>query len=522
MLRGGEIRYIPGMSDEEFEHRVSFEPGEMAGNVRLGKLEMMYEELFAEVIEDGIITQEERQKLDRMAESLGLDKARLRSLELALQSAYEARHQVVIKEMYENEEDLQGPRASLQVGPDSGPLQKRIQFLESRVAELEHQLEEARANVSVEVDLSGVTAKDVPDDDPIELQRRLRHDPRDEAALHSLYRVYDKKNDADAKWCVAQALVYLNQASPDERAHFNQFRETALIKPKSALSGDAWSRLLLHPDEEPLVGEIFSVVAPAVLVGRMSALRRDKMLPKLDPARRQDPATSTIQAVRCFAWAAAILGMHAPILYADPDFEGTTELVPAMPPATKLGQKALSGRSAAELAFIAGKHLAVHRSQEFMRGIIPNIADLEDIFLAALSIGNPQIPMNERGKQIVVPIARAIEPILEPNAIDALRGHFLRFVEEGGRTNLQRWASAADRTAWRAGMLLSNDLRAAHAVFELEIRGAQRSEPSKGSVGGAPDREDKEKLQERMDDLLTFVSSDRYGKLRKQLGIAIS
>ena len=486
------------MSDD-FEQRLSFEPGEIAANVRLGKLEMMYEELFAEVIEDGIITQEERQKLDKMADSLGLDKGRLRSLEQALQSAYESRNKVVIKELYESDEDKEGPRASLQVGQDAGA-QKRIAFLEARVAELERQLEEARANVSVEVDLSGVTAKDVPEDDPIELQRRLRHDPRDEGALHSLFRVYDKKNDADAKWCISQALVYLEQATPDERAHWTKHRETALIRPKTALSAEAWSRLLLHPDEEPLVGEIFAVVAPAVLLGRLSAMRRDKILPKLEGSQRQDPATSTIQAVRCFAWAASILGMHAPALFADPDFAGTAELVPAMPPATRLGQKSLSGRSAGELAFIAGKHLAHHRAQEFMRALIPNIADLEDIFLAALSIGNPAIPLNDRAKQVVVPIAKAIEPILEPTAIDQLRGHFLRFVEEGGRTNLQRWASAADRTAWRAGFLLANDLKAAHAVFELD---------------------DREKVRERMDDLLAFCSSDRYGKLRKQIGIAV-
>ncbi len=134
-----------------------------------------------------------------------------------------------------------------------------------------------------------------------------------------------------------------------------------------------------------------------------------------------------------------------------------------MPPATRIGGKSLSGRSAAELAFIAGKHLAHHRAQEFMRALIPGIADLEDIFLAALSIGNPGMPMNDRGKQIVVPIAKAIEPILEPLAIDQLRGHFLRFVEEGGRTNLQRWASGVDRTVCRAGLLLANDLRAAQS-----------------------------------------------------------
>ena len=107
---------------------------------------------------------------------------------------------------------------------------------------------------------------------------------------------------------------------------------------------------------------------------------------------------------------------------------------------------------------------------------------------------------SEKVKQLVVPIAKAIEPILEPLAIDRLRGHFLRFVEEGGRTNLQRWAAAVDRTAARAGLLLSDDLRAAHAVFEME---------------------DRARAAEKMDDLLVFMLSDRFAKLRRQIGIAV-
>ena len=48
----------------DFEHSQRFELGEVTGNVRLGKLEAMYEELFAEVIEDGVITQEEMDALN--------------------------------------------------------------------------------------------------------------------------------------------------------------------------------------------------------------------------------------------------------------------------------------------------------------------------------------------------------------------------------------------------------------------------------------------------------------------------
>lgn len=496
----------PSDREMSFQHSASFEPGEISGNVRLGKLEMMYEELFAEVIEDGIITAEERQKLDTMAESLGLDRARLRNIEVALQAAYESRHRVVIKVMYESAEDQAGPRASIAVLDEPTDqrtlaLQRRVTFLEARVLELQSALEVAQSHIAVEVDLSDVAPqKKDAEDDPIELMKRLRHDARDAESLHALFRVYQKQGDTDRAFCIAHALTYLGVAEETERALYTQHRETALIRPKAALSNDAWGRLLLHPDEEALVGEIFSVVTPAVLLGRIAALRRDKLLPKLDPARRQDPATSTLQSIKCFAWAASILGMGSPPLFADPDFEGTVEIVPAMPPATRIGQKALSGRSASELAFLAGRHLTYQREHEFMRALIPGIADLEEIFLAALSIGNPGMPLNDRVRQLVVPIAKAIEPILEPAAIDRLRGHFMRFVEEGGRTNLQRWASGVDRTASRAGFLLANDLKSASAVFELE---------------------DNARAHEKMDDLLSFVVSDRYGKLRKQIGISV-
>ncbi len=489
----------------DFQHQASFEAGEIAGNMRLGKLEAMYEELFAEVIEDGVITQEERSQLDKMADRLGLDKSRLRKLEQALQAAYEARNRIVIKDLSFNDEPPPATIAPLEIATDQRTLalERRIKFLEGRIKELETELEDARAHVSVEVDFSDAAPakKDVPDDDPAELARRVRHDPRDVDSLHALFRLYKKANDNDRQWCVAQVLAYLEAANGEEKECYIKHREAALIRPTASVTQEAWKRLLFHPEEEALIGEIFSVVVSAVLIGRLSALRRDKQLIKLDPARKQDPATTTVQAVRCFHWASAILGMHSPALFADPDFEGFVEMVPGVPPASRIGAKALSGRSAAELAFLAGRHLANYREEHFVKMLVPSARGLEDIFLAALSIGNPGLPLSAQVKQLVVPIAKAIEPILEPAAVDRLRGHFLRFVEEGGRTNLQRWATASDRTLSRAGLLLSNDLKAAHAIFSLE---------------------DKTHVGEKMDDLMSFVVSDRYAKLRKQIGIAIA
>lgn len=493
------------MADTTFEHRQGFEVGEVAGNVRLGKLEAMYEELFAEVIEDGVITQEERAQLDKMADSLGLDRARLRKLELALQAAYEARNRVVIRDLSEDEPE---PKSIAVLEPATDQrtlaLERRVKFLEARVRELQGELEEARARVAVEVDLSDLAAAPnaiVPEDDPIELLRRLRHDPRDEGSLHALHRAAKKAGDLDQQWRVASVLSFLGTATPEEREIFERHKEAALIRPTASLTQEAWRRLLFHPEEEPILGEIFATVVSAVLIGRISAMRRDKQLPKLDPARKQDPAQTTIQAVRCFHWASAILGMQSPTLYADPDFSGIVEMVPGIPPSSRIGASALSGRSAAELAFIAGSHLANYREEHFVRMLVPSARGLEDVFLAALSIGNPGLPLKAEVKQLVVPIAQAIEPILEPPQIDRLRGHFLRFVEEGGRTNLLRWSNAVEGTSARAGLLLANDLGAAHGVLSVE---------------------DKAHVDEKMEDLLGFVVDARYGKLRKQIGIALS
>jgi hypothetical protein len=496
------------MTEQQASFELSeFEAGEVSGNMQLGRLESYYEELFAEVIEDGIITADERARLDRMADSLGLDRARLRRLEQALQAAYEGQrrvtiHEEVIPEAFEERESL----SPVEPATDARTLalQRRIVTLEAKVQELEAALAQAESQLSVEVDFSGVSnvtgGEDRAEIDIADVERHVQHDPRDEANVRALFRHYGRTGDRDRQWCTSAVLAHLKLANAEESELFAKHRPVGLIRPKASLGREAWTRLLFHPEQEVLVGEIFAVVAPAVLMGRISALRRDKVLPQLDPTKKQDATKSTIQAVRSFAWGAAILGMSAPHLYADPSFAGTVEMVPAVPPATRIGAQGLAGRSAPELAFLAGRHLAYFRSESFIRLLVPQLRDFEEIFLAALSVGNPGLPLRAEVRELVIPIAKAIEPILEPIAIDHLRGYFLRFVEEGGRANLQRWVTAVDRTAARAGLLLAADLDAAKAMLTLD---------------GV------EAVSEKMDDLLVFMLSERFGKLRRQVGIAI-
>jgi hypothetical protein len=298
---------------------------------------------------------------------------------------------------------------------------------------------------------------------------------------------------------VAQVLYALSAASPEERALVERFRHQGLIAPSASISANAWVDLLFHPEEEVLTGQIFSLIAPAVLVGRVTALRRDKKLYHPDPTAKQDAAKSTITAVRALPWAAAILGLATPPIYVEKDRDVGFALMPGVPPFTVIGKRVLSGRTQLEHAFLVGRHLSWYRQEHYLKTLFSGVPDLEDLFLAALTIGNPGLPIAEDMRRRVAPIAHAIQPLLEAQHVDALRGCFLRFVEEGGRTNLQRWSSATEKTACRAGFVLSNDIASALRVLSSE-------EGPDGELGK---------------DLLAFAASERYFKLRRQLGIAI-
>lgn len=492
--------------DQTFEHSESFQAGEVSGNLQLTEYEIAYQRLFAEAIEDGVITADERSRLAKAAESLGLDRGRIEQLELALKASYEAHHGLAVVHADGQEEVLPlGPRGDEltdeSVDEHTRALQRRVAQLENLLIQMQEELKRARSEVAIDVDLDGLDAAELPVDDPDALRRRLAHDPRDVRTLRALYRAEEHEGRVDRQWCAAHALVYLDAADDGERLFFARHRSEGLIQPSQSLDGTGWQRHLFHPDDEVLTGRIFATVVSAVLLGRVSAMRKAKALPELDPNKLQNPTTSTVQAVRCFSWSASILGMAPPPLYTDPAFAGTVQMVPGVPPASRLGKQTLSGRRPEELAFLAGRHLAYYREERFVRLLFPDVAELQDLFLAALLIANPSLPLEGDAKRRVEPVAKAIESLLQAGQIDRLRAAFNRFVEEGGRTNLQRWMWATDRTALRAGLLLCDDLAVARRMLELE---------------GADDQD------ALMDDLLVFCTSEDYASLRDQLGIVVA
>jgi hypothetical protein len=521
------------MSDDApwFDYDATTYHKETSG-IDVEKLEVDYAELYTRALGEGPIAAETRARLDRAAQAFGLDPARLRRIEEAVRAAFEAGQRA------------RGPAPAWQVpaardseavalfGPASDPmvaaLQRRIAVLEAqnaelasraklaaiRVAELERdlslrtaELERNRAaNVHVDVDVDLARLVEGPGgtpgyspDDPAELHRRVRERPRDPDAYRALFRALKRPEEFDRRWCVAHALVFLGAAGQDERAVFERRRPQQLIRSIRSVAPAEWRELVFDPETDVLPGDVFSIIAPAVLLCRVATAPRDGSA-ALNAAMRIDPERTTVQIARCFLWSSALLGIRTPPLYAAPEWQGLTAMAIAVPPACKLGRAALAERNARELAFVAGRHLAWHRDEHFVVTLASSTRDLEDLFLAALSIGNPGLPLSADVRRRIDPVRRGIEPLLEAPALEKLKSCFLRFVEGGGRARLGAWAAAADRVSTRAGLLLANDLMAAKAMLDVE----------------GPEHADA-----RMDELLVYSTSERYAKLRHRIGTAL-
>lgn len=564
------------MSDDSFIHdEATFDAAESPAGIEVDEAETKYAELFREVIWDGVISGEERERLNEAAKLFGLAPVRVAKLEEALTAAYEAQHRVRVVDASESEEgadESERPLAPLATSSDPRfqALQRRIAVVEARNEELrqdnvelrekagrledfvarlqlalEHnveRLEQTRSQLGGEGEeravaagaLGGVDEPGPPEVsgllrpredrdsysppaprggaadrggaassrlDPAEIHRRVRREPRDVGLLRALYSALQRADDLDRRWCISHVLCYLGEANDEEQALCDQHAPRHVVRPARAVNKDEWSELLMHPDQDRLTGEILADVAPAVLLGQMTALRKKGVSAPPDGAEEIEPRQSKLQPVRSIVWAAAFLGLKVPAITVAPDADFLIELQLLPKPVTRLGKQALVGRSSRELAFMAGWHLSWYRGEHILGRLTDSTRQLEDLFLAALMIGNPGLPMTDEVKRRVEPLARTIAPLLDTSSIDKLREYFTLFVEQGGRTNLARWRRAADQTAACTGLLLANDLHAAEAVLKLD---------------------DADKLTERMNELIVYFTAGRCSLLRKRIGIAVA
>jgi golgin subfamily B member 1 len=320
-------------------------------------------------------------------------------------------------------------------------------------------------------------------------------DELDPSRYAPVFAAYQQDGHSDAMFLVAMALEEIAAADVDQRALVEQLRSVSPLRARGTLDAAAWA-LLRPAGSDELLCAIFGSVARAGVLARLEQLVAHNRLVVLDPKTRLDES-STASVVRTFQWAARVMGVPGVHLHALDAVPGEIAAVRGHQPTTAVGPSIVSGRSAKDLAFLAGRHLTYYLPDHHPLVYFPTLEELTHLLLAAVQLVKPRPPAPGEGGRAVVDLAALLDHHVMATERAALLDAVERLEARGGRFSLAAWTRHAELMAARAGLLLCGDLASAMAVMTGETRG----------IAGLT-------LEAKRRDLVAFCASPEHVELR--------
>ncbi|AUX44084.1 uncharacterized protein SOCE26_055440 [Sorangium cellulosum] len=334
------------------------------------------------------------------------------------------------------------------------------------------------------------------------LQAAAVLDPGNVQVFHDLFDTFQKLRRPDQSWAAASVAVYLGAAEARERFVFEEHRPAGVVQPAHAVSPASWE-LLRAADRDRALEEVLASIAGAAIRARLAQRARERKLPQLDPAARADAERNAAGVVRLFSWASRCLGMPAPAVYLRKDAPIGVAAVLVEEPSVLVGGEALRGRTAAELAFLVGSHVAYHVGPHRLLLYFPTLEELGVCLAAAVKLARPAEPVPAELEAPVLALMPLLDERLTDGERDALEASVFELYEIRAPLDLAHWVGSVERCAARVGYLLTGDLSvAASSLSRADAPGVLTAE-------------------ERIGDLVSFTVSDAYHALRKELGVAI-
>ena len=301
----------------------------------------------------------------------------------------------------------------------------------------------------------------------IELEAAAAREPTRVSLYEKAFASHRRSGQTDAALLAALALEELDAADVDHQILIDQFRTVGPVRVRSSLDESAWAALCA-PGSDAVLTALFAAVENAAIAARVEELRDQRRLVALDPAERLSEA-STASIVRSFQWAARVLSVGCPNLYLRDDAAGGIAAIHAREPSTGLGPSVLSGPSAKELAFLAGRHLTFYRPGHQVLLYYPGRDELTTLLLAAAQVALPKAAAASNDASVVA-LRTRIARHIETDERAALKKAVRDLDARGGQAALGAWMCSVELTAGRVGLLLSGDLAAATGILRTETR----------------------------------------------------
>ncbi len=381
----------------------------------------------------------------------------------------------------------------------------RLDDVQGAIEALDRCVERIPTDVEARVELAGMLAEAGEEAAALmSLEIAAWHAPGRSDTYRAMMNLCAQAGDLDRAWNASAALSQLGDADMDEDLYFQQYQPDAPVRPTRSLDDAAWQWIYpLSHDQH--VRAILRVAASPAIEYKLQQLRSQGQLPELDPRARQDPETSTVSVTRTFKWASRILDVPLPEIYVTDEVPGGIAAVPAEMPTALVGRSVLTGRSLKELAFLVGRDITFYRPEHYVLVMYPSLRELTTLFLAAVRVVRPTLPLPEATRREIGDAARFIERKVTGESRRELELAVEHFEQAGGRADLTGWARSVELAAMRAGLLLCGDVQVVQQVLSNDDR----------EVGDLT-------VVDRMNDLMPFLVSEAYGKLRDRLGVRVS
>ncbi|MBM4374667.1 MAG: hypothetical protein FJ095_06255 [Deltaproteobacteria bacterium] len=324
-------------------------------------------------------------------------------------------------------------------------------------------------------------------------------DPLHVETYRRLHALGQQFSEPETAYLAASVLHALSEADDAERATYEANRVQGVPAHQRPLRREAWAWLRTK-HHDTLVDRVMRAIAPSVLRARVLQLEEKKRLPALP--ERQDPKTSTASVVRSIGWASQFLGVEPPAIYLDDKVEVPLSARFARHQAMVVGKTAMRGRSIGELAFLAGRHLALRQSEHELVSHMASIDELSACFLAAVKLTLGAAPSGPLAA-IVDALAATLASQTSREERSELDAAVKALTKKSAQLDLTAWVGAVERCATRAGYVLCGDLELAIKLVEAEGDSAFST------------------ARERIADLCSFTASGAHTKLRQELGSSL-
>jgi hypothetical protein len=320
--------------------------------------------------------------------------------------------------------------------------------------------------------------------------------PIDPAEYTKAFADHRRTGQMDAALLDAMLLEALGVAEPEHLAMVERSRSVGPMQVLKPLDASAWYALRA-PGFDDDIATVLAAILDAAVAVRLDRQHASRRPPPLDPASRLG-AESTVSAARTMHWAARVLGIECPDVYAGADDGGEPVIpVPNARPSIALAPHVLSGTPAKQLAFIAGRALTWYRPEYHCMLHYPTLEDLRGLVEAAMEIAG--IEGRSKPSTEIAEMQRVLDRHLGDDARAAIADPAARLGLRGDDLGLGHWMRSAELTAARVGLLLCGELQTA-------VAGAQMRLPASG----------RPTIERVTSDLVAFCASRAHATLRAQ------